>query len=245
MKYVLLCITVTFISYFLFMMVSPCHAENQRFKQVLELSEKTDNLSLEEVKVIKPTKSQELERLIKSEYEIESEKRTLLQPEEELKKKNEDLQKTTVALDKADHAVHSSAEVVATDTDANGAPEQTESTQGIHEPSETLLAVEYQNGLCFSTQDPDTFSLCIGSLLQTDYRYYHYSDANPNNNKFDVRRARLLLSGRVLQHFNYKFQYEFQGTQSRNLLDAYVDLLVLPFASFRIVKIWPGFTPPC
>ena len=66
MKYVLLCITVTFISYFLFMMVPPCHAENQRLKQVLELSEKTNDLSLEEVKVIKPTKSQELERLIKN-----------------------------------------------------------------------------------------------------------------------------------------------------------------------------------
>jgi phosphate-selective porin OprO/OprP len=101
-------------------------------------------------------------------------------------------------------------------------------------PAGSLLTAKYQDGLCLSTQDAGTFSLCIGSLVQTDYRYFHYDGADPNNNEFDIRRARLLLSGRLLQHFDYKFEYEFQGAESRNLLDAYVDILALPFASLRI-----------
>jgi len=234
MKYLSLCISVTFIACFLFMLVPLSHAEDQAFEQLLELFEKKGVLSSQEVDILKRTMAQELEGLIQRENEIENENKALLQREGELKKKEDHLQKTTIPIDRADRAVHPSAQVSATEADDKGAPGQAKSTQDIQDPTGTFLAAKYQNGLCLSTQDPDTFSLCIGSLVQTDYRYYHYSDADPNKNKFDIRRARLLLSGRLLQHFDYKFEYEFQGAGSRNLLDAYVDIMALPFASFRI-----------
>lgn len=98
----------------------------------------------------------------------------------------------------------------------------------------TLLTAKYQNGMCLSAQDPQALSMCLGGLLQTDYRYYGYDDAEPNKNEFDIRRARLLLKGSLLQHFDYKFQYEFEGAGGRNLLDAYADIRAMPSLAFRI-----------
>ena len=81
---------------------------------------------------------------------------------------------------------------------------------------------------------PHQLTFRPGILLQTDYRAYDYENGNPNNNSFDIRRARLLLSGDVLEHFHYGFQYEFQGAGSRNLLDALVDIRAADFLYIRL-----------
>ena len=87
------------------------------------------------------------------------------------------------------------------------------------------------------------FSLCIGGLLQADYRYFKYDNEDPDKNGFDLRRVRMLLKGAMLNHFDYKFEYEFEGAGSRRLLDAYVDANFLNDASFRIgqFKVPYGF----
>jgi phosphate-selective porin OprO/OprP len=234
MKSVTMFITLTLISCFLFTMVPPSYAENRALEQLLELFEKKGVLSSEEVNMIKQTMAHELEQLTRKENEIENEKKALLRREEELKKKEDALQKMTVARDRGDGAVDLGAAAAVTEPGARSGPGQAKGSQDIQDRTGSLLTAKYQNGLCLRTQDPDIFSLCIGSLVQTDYRYYHYSGADPNKNGFDIRRARLLLSGRLLQHFDYKFEYEFQGAGSRNLLDAYVDILAMPLASFRI-----------
>ena len=110
------------------------------------------------------------------------------------------------------------------------------STSSQAEETVEKLSVEasYQDRFCLSTPEPSPFALCIGGLLQADYRYFDYGDEDPDENKFDLRRVRLLVTGQALRLFDYEFEYEFEGATSRDLLDAYVDANLFPFASFRI-----------
>jgi phosphate-selective porin len=86
----------------------------------------------------------------------------------------------------------------------------------------------------FTHATTDGFSLCLSGLFQGDYRHFDYGEADPNKNRFDIRRSRLIVKGQNLKYLDYKFQYEFQGAGSRNLLDAYADVHALKAASFRI-----------
>ena len=95
------------------------------------------------------------------------------------------------------------------------------------------LKATFDKGFRISAEDPTLFSLRLGALLQFDYRYYNYDDVDPQKDKFDIRRARLLMSGDLLRYFDYRFYYEFQGTGSRRLLDAYVRAHPSPYLSLR------------
>ena len=104
------------------------------------------------------------------------------------------------------------------------------------------LEAMYRDGFCLQADEPELFALYIGGLLQADYRYFEYVEADPNKNEFDLRRVRLRVKGQALRYFDYKFEYEFQGAGSRNLLDAYVDANVFSFASFRIGQFKEPFS---
>ena len=110
------------------------------------------------------------------------------------------------------------------------------------EETKIPLEATYRDGFCLQTDEPERFSLCLGGLLQADYRYFDYGEEDPNKNEFDIRRARLGIQGQAFRYFDYKFEYEFQGAGSRNLLDAYVDANVFPFASFRIGQFKEPFS---
>ncbi len=96
------------------------------------------------------------------------------------------------------------------------------------------LSAYYDDGFCLGSGDKEDLSLCFNSFLQADYRYFDYDDEDPQKDKFDLRRVRLALSGRLLKRFGYKFEYEFQGAGSRRLMDAYLDSEIMPFASLRV-----------
>ena len=105
------------------------------------------------------------------------------------------------------------------------------------------LEAVFDDGLYLRSREKDFFELRIGSLLQVDYRYFNYGgDVDPNENRFDIRRARLLLTGHLYRRFFYKFQYQFAGAGSRRLLDAYVDTRVLPFITFRVGQFKEPFS---
>jgi len=108
--------------------------------------------------------------------------------------------------------------------------------------SSLVLKAEYDDGFCLSTTGEETLSLCLGGLLQVDYRHFRYESEDPNNDGFDIRRARLLLGGHVGDHFDFFFQYEFQGAASRRLLDGYANVHLLPFLSFRIGQFKTPFS---
>ena len=62
------------------------------------------------------------------------------------------------------------------------------------------------------------FEMRLGGGLQVDYRYYGEEDRT--DNRFDIRRARLNLSGRLFDLLGYRASYEFEGSEPKNLLDA-------------------------
>jgi phosphate-selective porin OprO/OprP len=114
-----------------------------------------------------------------------------------------------------------------------------EDALGLHEEE---MAGPYEEGLCLRTEEPEKFSLCLGGLLQADYRYFDYEEGDPEENKFDLRRTRLLLTGTALDRYSYEFEYEFEGAEARNLLDAYVDAHLSPYSSFRIGQFKEPFS---
>jgi phosphate-selective porin OprO/OprP len=213
-----LILLLTFLPCSTFSIVPSSFAEDRALEQLLEVFQKKGILNTDEVKMIRQTMDQDIEKMTQREKEIEAKERALIQRERALKIKEDGLSETgsTAPSPPADDAVG-----------------QAESASDGRESDGSVLTGRYRDGLCWSTQDPDIFSLCLGGLLQTDYRYFRYSGIDPNKDGFDIRRARLLLAGHFLKHFDYKLEYEFQGAESRNLLDAYLDT---NFSSYFTVR---------
>jgi phosphate-selective porin OprO/OprP len=183
-------------------------AEPSAMEQLLQILSTKAVMTPEEVQTVKEALEKEKAAQSLKEKELEEKKKALVQWEKDLTEKEQALQSKT----------------------AGASPGATPAA----EPEGTPLRVSYDEGFLLSTKDPDIFSLRLGALLQTDYRYYDYNGDDPNKNKFDIRRSRLLLGGTVYRYFDYKFEYEFQGSGSRNLLDAYVDARFVPWASLRL-----------
>jgi phosphate-selective porin OprO and OprP len=100
--------------------------------------------------------------------------------------------------------------------------------------SKSAVALDTTDGFCLNGSGAHDLSLCFGAFLQTDYRYYHYDKGDPAKNKFDIRRAQLKINGQYEDRFDYFFKYEFEGAGSRRLLDAYVNMKALPYASLKV-----------
>jgi phosphate-selective porin OprO/OprP len=62
----------------------------------------------------------------------------------------------------------------------------------------------------------------MGGLLQAEYRYY--SEDKRADNKFDIRRSRLSFSGKLLPWLSFNTEYEFQGNESGNLINAHGEM---------------------
>lgn len=90
----------------------------------------------------------------------------------------------------------------------------------------------WADGLAFVAGDPPVFDLRLGVLLQTDYRAYGESERT--DDRFDVRRARFSLAGGIASFFRYRFEYEFQGNDLQNLIDAYGELAPAPWLQVRL-----------
>ncbi|MDY6972816.1 MAG: porin [Thermodesulfobacteriota bacterium] len=199
-------------------------AEGGALEQLLDLFETKGVITHEEVRKIRETMKKEQDQLLEKEKAIKDKEKALRAWEEELKDKERALveketRPTTIEKD-------SPARVV-----------------GFEETLEGLgLDAVLGDKACLRSPDEDRFSLCLGGMLQADYRFFDYDSEDPEKNKFDIRRARLLIAGHALRLFNYKFEYEFEGPGSRRLLDAYVDASVFPFLYLRIGQFKEPFS---
>lgn len=213
----------------------PARADNQGLKHLLEIFERRALISPEEAKTIRAAMAEDERRLLEKENELEAKRKALLEWEKELGKKEQALRTKTDSFPASEERVVSRGSGEEGKTgNQNLAGPQPALVEERGSPSDIPLKATYQDGFCLSSIGKDLFSLCLGGLLQADYRHFEYDGKDPQKNKFDLRRVRLQVHGTVSRHLSYKFEYEFEGAGSRRLLDAYADVHILPFASLRI-----------
>ncbi len=96
---------------------------------------------------------------------------------------------------------------------------------------EKEVEVVLDEGLRVRTKDQKSFTTRIGGALQADWIMFdsHY----PVDDDFDIRRARLFLTGRVYEHFVYKIEAELEGSSSNRLIDAYVNFDCFPWIQLQ------------
>ena len=82
------------------------------------------------------------------------------------------------------------------------------------------LIAFYENGFRLESRDKD-FKMQIGGRVQFDFRTF--GSNYPIDNEFDIRRARIFLSGTVYRYFDYKVQLELEGSSSNRLRDGYLE----------------------
>jgi len=85
--------------------------------------------------------------------------------------------------------------------------------------AETSFVAGYDGGFTIKSQEKGGIEMRLGGVFEGDYRYY--AESERADNRFDVRKARLLLRGQVSKWFRYGLEYEFQGAETNNLLEAW------------------------
>jgi phosphate-selective porin OprO/OprP len=215
-----------------------CSAEDGALEQLVDIFEKKGLISSEEAQAVKEKLAAEQGRLIKKEEELRAKKEALDLREKALREREGALAGPRQrVLAQPEKPTRSSVPRAGQEDRIKDKEVVASPTEKKEEKKESGLPLKasFDRGFRITAEDPDLFSLRLGALLQTDYRAYGYDDFDANKNKFDIRRARFLMTGKLLRYFDYRFYYEFQGTSSRRLLDAYASVHVLPpYLTFRI-----------
>ncbi|MDY6972120.1 MAG: porin [Thermodesulfobacteriota bacterium] len=92
------------------------------------------------------------------------------------------------------------------------------------------MEVVYEEGLHLRKKDR-RFDIRVGGLVQTDMRLFDHN--YPVENEFDIRRARILMEGKVFDYFRFKLEGELEGSQHRRLVDGYVGFDYSPFLKLK------------
>ena len=221
-----------------------CNAETQALEQLLDLLRQNGAISHEQAGKIKATLAKDRKALADREQAVAKREKALLQREQAIKERAKSL---SLSQDRIVQEVNKPSDAPVPEEKAEAKiskPEAETSIQKVSGEKKTSpLEAVFDNGFYLRSREKDLFELRIGGLLQVDYRYFSYdSDNDPAKNRFDIRRARFLLTGHLYDRFFYKFQYQFQGVGSRRLLDAYVDTRVLPFIIFRVGQFKEPFS---
>ncbi|MBF0388674.1 MAG: hypothetical protein HQK71_01075 [Desulfamplus sp.] len=85
--------------------------------------------------------------------------------------------------------------------------------------AERVFFAGYKGGFYIKSEEEGGMELRFGGSFQSDYRYY--AEDERADNRFDIRRARLIFNGQLTQWFRFAMEYEFQGNETSNLIDAY------------------------
>lgn len=94
--------------------------------------------------------------------------------------------------------------------------------------AERIFFAGYKGGFYIRSEEEGGMELLFGGAFQTDYRYY--AEEQRADNRFDIRRARLRFKGQLTRYFRFAMQYEFQGNETDNLIDAYAEAVFGPTA---------------
>lgn len=94
--------------------------------------------------------------------------------------------------------------------------------------AEKIYFAGYKGGFYIRSEEQGGMELLLGGAFQTDYRYY--LEDQRADNRFDIRRARLRFKGQLTQYFRFGLEFEFQGNETNNLVDAYAEAVINPSA---------------
>ena len=206
--------TVLFFIIFLFP-ASQGRCDDTAFEQLLSIFKQKGVLTAEEAGALQAAFLSEQSALKEKEAMLEEKEKRLEKWEESLSEKSAQAVPTPLAVAPADRAAP--------------APDAEKEKRAV-----LALETAYDDGFGLYTKNKPEMSLFIKGLLQTDYRAYDYPGEDPAEDKFDVRRARLILRGDLTDLARYYFQYEFEGAGSRRLLDAYADIDLAEYTTLRL-----------
>ena len=85
--------------------------------------------------------------------------------------------------------------------------------------SERVFFAGYNGGFYIKSEEDGGMALKFGGAFQSDYRYYNESQRA--DNRFDIRRSRLKFKGQLTRWVRFGMEYEFQGSETDNLIDAW------------------------
>jgi phosphate-selective porin OprO/OprP len=102
--------------------------------------------------------------------------------------------------------------------------------------AERIYFAGYKGGFYIKSEEEGGMELRLGGAFQIDYR--HYGEEQRADNRFDIRRARLVFRGQLTRWFLFGLEYEFQGNETSNLVDAFGEAVVsglhgLRFGQFK------------
>ncbi len=102
--------------------------------------------------------------------------------------------------------------------------------------AERVYLAGYKGGFYIQSEEEGGMELRLGGAFQTDYRCF--AEEARADNRFDIRKARLIFRGGLTQWFKFGMEFEFQGNETNNLVDAYGEALfggthALRFGQFK------------
>jgi phosphate-selective porin OprO/OprP len=106
--------------------------------------------------------------------------------------------------------------------------------------AEKVFFAGYKGGFYIKSEEEGGMELRLGGAFQVDYR--HYGEEQRADNRFDIRRSRFIFSGQLTQWFRFGLEYEFQGNETSNLVDAFGEVVESGLHSLRFGQFKEPFS---
>ncbi|HNQ86528.1 MAG TPA: porin [Deltaproteobacteria bacterium] len=106
--------------------------------------------------------------------------------------------------------------------------------------AERIYFAGYKGGFYIRSEEEGGMELRLGGSFQTDYRAY--AEHERADNRFDIRKARLIFGGQVTEWFRFGLEYEFQGNETSNLVDAWGEWAISGLEAVRFGQFKEPFS---
>lgn len=106
--------------------------------------------------------------------------------------------------------------------------------------AERIFFAGYNGGFYLKFEEEGGMELRLGGAFQADYRYY--TEKERADNRFDIRRGRFDFRGRLTHYFLFGMEYEFQGNETQNILEAYGEMALFPLHGLRFGQFEEPFS---
>jgi phosphate-selective porin OprO/OprP len=106
--------------------------------------------------------------------------------------------------------------------------------------AERVYLAGYKSGFYIRSEEEGGMDLRLGGSFWVDYRAY--AESQRADNRFDIRRARLIFNGQLTRWFRYALEYEFQGNITNHILDAYGEFTPTEVQAVRVGQFKEPFS---